>query len=731
MSDGYGSNWEYLEAELAHLHLLIGREVLRWRRRGSTQPADIFKGVFISDGEVDQLLGETPDRQAGDDEIEALQLRAGALREEIRQRRRVTVEQGTYISLAHLAHLFGLTPFEEELILLALAPEIDLKYEKLYAYLQDDLTRKTPSPHLAMKLFCASTSERIQARVAFSPQATLFQQPLLQYQDDGSPHSLARGFKLDERIAGFLLGTGGMDKELSACLSVMSSPADLRSLRWDDDLKTGLPASIQEHLNSRTQPGRKAIYNFYGPKGTGRKSLAAALCRELGMSLLIVDLREVLLRHADFAAAIQSIFREAVLQPTAIYLENFDLLVADEDKALSQRQHLVAGLQQFSWLTFLSTEKSWEPAGLLKDHFYLSVELPMPDMKGRAELWPLLANGAELSATEMRWDELAVKFRLTPGQIRDALIAAGNSARLRPGDGYRVTMADLYTACRGQSNQKLSTSARKLTPRHSWSDIILPPNELAQLREVCAQLKHRRKVYHEWGFGRKLSPAKGLCVLFYGPSGTGKTTAVELLADELQLEAYKIDLSTLVSKYIGETEKNLSKVFHEAETSNAILFFDEADALFGKRSEVKDAHDRYANIEINYLLQRMDEFEGLVVLATNLRKNIDDAFFRRMHFAIEFPFPNEEHRYQIWKCHFPETAPLAEDIDFNFLANRLNITGGNIKNIVVNAAFLAAENSGVIHMKHLVRATRREYEKIGRLCTAAEFVPYQSMLSDD
>jgi SpoVK/Ycf46/Vps4 family AAA+-type ATPase len=315
--------------------------------------------------------------------------------------------------------------------------------------------------------------------------------------------------------------------------------------------------------------------------------------------------------------------------------------------------------------------------------------------------------------------------------MNDALIAARNSALLRGGSSELISVEDLYSGCRAQSNQKLSSSARKLAPHHSWEDLILPQSEMVQLGEICAQLKHQRKVYGDWGFGRKVSPSKGLCVFFYGPSGTGKTTAVEILANELQLEVYKVDLSAVVSKYIGETEKNLSAIFREAETSNAILFFDEADALFGKRSEVKDAHDRYANIEINYLLQRMEEFEGLVILATNLRKNIDEAFFRRMHFAVEFPFPEEKHRYRIWRQHFPESAPMADDIDFNFLANRLNVTGGNIKNIVINAAFMAAENSGVINMKHLVRAARREYEKIGRLCAESEFAPYHALLRND
>jgi SpoVK/Ycf46/Vps4 family AAA+-type ATPase len=346
----------------------------------------------------------------------------------------------------------------------------------------------------------------------------------------------------------------------------------------------------------------------------------------------------------------------------------------------------------------------------------------------RTALWAELTAANEDRGLDVNWPDLAVKFRLTPGQMRAALTAARSAARLRDGATADFTERELYGGCYAQSNQRLGASARKLAPQHSWGDIVLPPDGLAQLREVCAQLRHRRRVYGEWGFDRKVSLSKGLCVLFHGHSGTGKTMAVEVIANELQLEAYKVDLSAIVSKYIGETEKNLSAVFREADSSNAILFFDEADALFGKRSEVKDAHDRYANIEINYLLQRMEEFEGLVILATNLRKNIDEAFFRRMHFAVEFPFPDEERRYQIWRQHFPEAAPVAEDVDFNFLASRLDVAGGNIKNIVVNAAFLAAANSGVINMKHLVHAARREYEKMGRLCTEAEFSPYHALL---
>ena len=353
----------------------------------------------------------------------------------------------------------------------------------------------------------------------------------------------------------------------------------------------------------------------------------------------------------------------------------------------------------------------------------------MPDLAAREDLWKSLAAGSEDLAPDIDWDDLAIKFRLTPGAIEGAIEAARNHARLR-GLEAQVTRDDLYSGCYSQSNQNLAKLARKLAPHYTWSDIVLPKNSLAQLRELCQQVRHRRMVYTTWGFDRKLSLGKGLCVLLYGQSGVGKTMAVEIIANELRLDVYKIDLSTVVSKYIGETEKNLSRIFQEAETSNAILFFDEADALFGKRSEVKDAHDRYANIEINYLLQRMEEFDGLVILATNLRKNIDEGFFRRMHFAIEFPFPDTAQRYRIWKQHLSDTAPISGNVALDFLAERFPLAGGHIRNIVVNAAFLAAANSGEISMEHLIRATRREYEKIGRPCTDMEFAPYQDLLRE-
>jgi SpoVK/Ycf46/Vps4 family AAA+-type ATPase len=257
--------------------------------------------------------------------------------------------------------------------------------------------------------------------------------------------------------------------------------------------------------------------------------------------------------------------------------------------------------------------------------------------------------------------------------------------------------------------------ARRIIPRYSWDDLVLPPDQIAQLREIRERAQFAYRVQDEWGYGRKVAPTAGVSALFAGESGTGKTMSAEVIAYDLGLVMYKIDLSSVVSKYIGETEKNLSVIFEEAQASNAILFFDEADALFGKRSEVKDAHDRYANIEIAYLLQRIETYDGIAILATNLRQNLDEAFTRRLDFVIDFPFPDTEYRYLIWQRHFPAEAPLAAEVDLDQVAARYRLAGGNIRNAALASAYLAAADGGIITMTHIRHAIRREHQKMGRL----------------
>jgi SpoVK/Ycf46/Vps4 family AAA+-type ATPase len=343
------------------------------------------------------------------------------------------------------------------------------------------------------------------------------------------------------------------------------------------------------------------------------------------------------------------------------------------------------------------------------------------DSQSQMEMWRE-ALGETAASLDGQAESLVEQFDLGPAGIARAAALAEGLARLRPPEAATVQGSDLWDACRQQSGPQLEKLAQKIEPCYGWDDIVVPAEVSRQLREITAQVAHRHTVYQSWGFGKKLNRGRGISALFSGPSGTGKTMAAEVMAQHLKLDLYRIDLAGVVSKYIGQTEKNLRCVFDAAESSGAILFFDEADALFGKRSEVKDSHDRYANIEVNYLLQRMEDYRGLAILATNMKSFLDSAFLRRLRFIVDFPFPDSTQRMEIWRRVFPPAAAVS-GLDCGTLA-RLEIAGGNIRNIAVNAAFLAADEGLPIGMEHVMRAARREYAKIDRIVMDAEFGRY-------
>jgi AAA+ superfamily predicted ATPase len=453
---------------------------------------------------------------------------------------------------------------------------------------------------------------------------------------------------------------------------------------------------------------------LHGPPGVGKRELARGACGLLNCPLLYLDLEQLLARESEAEQMLRLVFREGLLFQGALYLDCLDCLLGEASKAKALLQAIAGMMAEWGWLLFLAGEKSWYGGELFEPMAFQAIALPLPDVQLREAIWKDTLTSRFPNVSEGWVRQLANQFRLTLRQIRAAVAMVGEQYALR-GERADLDLADLYAACRCQSNRKLGELALKIEPHYGWQDLILPADKLAQLQEICSHARHRQRVFGDWGFDRKLSHGKGLSALFSGPPGTGKTMAAEVIARDLQVDLYKIDLSGVVSKYIGETEKNLSRIFREAETSNAILFFDEADALFGKRTEVSDAHDRYANIETSYLLQKMEEYEGIVILATNLRENMDEAFTRRLRFIVEFPFPDEANRLFIWKNHFPSEAPLSEAIDYQFLARKFPIAGGNIKNIVLSAAFYAAEDGGKIEMEHILRGTRREFEKVGKL----------------
>jgi hypothetical protein len=414
--------------------------------------------------------------------------------------------------------------------------------------------------------------------------------------------------------------------------------------------------------------------------------------------------------------------REAILQGAAMLIVPAEALEggspAPQEPTLSWHAELCDHPYPVFWLTHGRTA---QPDDEPHEGHIATIAVSRPSYGQRLALWRgalggcTLEEGASLPA-------LAGRYRLSSQQIRAGARAAADMAWQRDAARPVITMHDLYAAARAQTGRDLDGFARRIVSRHGWEDLVLPADRLAQLHELCDQFKYRHVVYDEWGFGRQAALGRGLSALFSGPSGTGKTMAAEVIAGELELDLFKIDLSGVVSKYVGETEKNLSRIFDAARDSNAILFFDEADALFGKRTETRDAHDRYANIEVSYLLQKIEEYDGVAILTTNLRQNLDDAFLRRLQFSVEFPFPDEQARLRIWRQTIPAGAPLAPDVELEALAVRFKFSGGSIRNVLLTAAFLAAREGGIITMGHLLWAARREFQKLGKLVDEAQFV---------
>lgn len=714
----FANSLQHLLAELERVDLLLRTQVTHSRHVVAED--ERFRGLYVSEQEVDELLQRPLGRPSWltDDPATKARLTSALAALETRSKRlkAESLRRGVDLRLEHLRQQFDLDRVDVDVLLICMGVELDLRYERLYAYLQDDVTRKRPSVDLVQGLLGPALQDRFALLRRFGGDAQLMRHRLLVLTQDpavADPPLIARFLKVDSRIASYLLGSDALDDRIRPFTEWVEPSRELHQLLLEPHTKERL-----DNLAHRYDLAAGVVVHLLGPYGAGKRETAEALCHSIGQRLLVVDLERLLAEGSErFEESLELIQREAMLRRSALLWNSFDSLLEDKQRALLNA--FSAELARHQGLQLLGGERSWFPGASLRDIPIIRLELARPEVNRREQVWHESLNGRSRTRCSLDLGPLASRFRLTGGQIRDAAATARNLARWRDGDQAAITMDDLYEACRLHSSQRLTSLARKITPKYRWDDIILPPERLRQLREICNHIKYRDQVYTYWGFGPKLAYGKGLSVLFSGPSGTGKTMAADIIAGELGLDLFKIDLSTVVSKYIGETEKNLSNIFNEAETSNAVLFFDEADALFGKRSEVKDSHDRYANIETGYLLQRMEEYEGVAILATNLRKNLDEAFVRRLHFTVEFPFPNALDRRRIWEGIWPKSMQRSRSVDLELMASKFEISGGNIRNIAVGAAFLAADE-GVheLSMEHLLRATQREYQKMGKVITA-------------
>lgn len=718
---------EHIFTELQRIELKILSGVKRTDIGKDRTGKDTFPGPYTIKAEnssvTESLIFDAFDHSENDPEMRNILRSLVKLESDISQKKRDSQRAGVYLPLCELQRLFNLSAFDIDVILMCLLPELDPRFEKYYAYLQDDITRKMPTVNMIVRLLCVRLEDTLDAKKSFDPDAPLITNNLVHIYKStvqNSTASAAKFVQIDERIVDYLTERNRIDYHLQSFTHIYQPTAKLQDLVIPQYLRERLLKFISR--NKETAPA----YCFHGTNGMGKRTTAEAICCESGMPLLHIDVKRMLAADIPVDQAIPLIFREGRLQNAAIYLNRSDLLFKNGDTDVHNAGYdtLLSELANYPHLSFLSSENKMELMRHPRNKLLVNIEFTMPNHSARKQLWQRQCRDTLPIADDVDFDDLANKFRLTAGQIAEALSSARSAAMWRDPENGLITSNDLYLVCRQKSRQRLNTLTNQAVTQYNWDDIILPKDQKEQLIEICNQVKYRHVVYNDWGFGKKLVRGEGLNVLFAGPSGTGKTMAAEIMGNELGIDVYKIDLSNIVSKYIGETEKNLDRIFREGTTANAIIFFDEADSLFGKRSEVRDSHDRYANIEISYLLQKMEDYDGVIILATNLRKNMDEAFTRRMHFAVEFPMPEEPDRYRIWASMFPEKAPLGQDLDLSFLARQFSITGGNIRNIVVASAFLAAQDGGLITMENVIRAMKREYQKMGKLCTENDFTEY-------
>jgi hypothetical protein len=640
------------------------------RRRAAPPPGDeAFRGLYVSETDVDQLLA---DAHGGETRAD------GSL---------------STTRLVHLARAFRLEPLDVDLLLIALAPDLDVRYERLYGYLHDDVTRRRAGVGLALELAGIAPKE-VAGRRRLCPGCPLVDGGLVVVEDEDRPF-LTRSLRVPDRVALYLLGDDRPDPSI-AHLLVPSLASELDG------------ASL-----ARAIAGGAGLAYLRQPLGGAGTAIAAAAFRVLGSGALALDLTRV--RTADDVETVAlACGREARLVGAG-------LIAGPVESLLELGTWTVAKLAEIPWPVVLTGARAWDPMWTRRVPLTVDLE-PLAPVE-RSRLWLGQLNGD--TPDDFDAAELTAHFRLAPEQIARAAASARLQARFA---GRPLESADLRAGARRQNAAGLERLARRIEPRVSWDDLVLPEDTVAHLRELAARARHRDLVLGEWALGSNASRGRGITALFTGESGTGKTMAAEVLAGALGLDLYAIHLATVVDKYIGETEKNLDRIFDEAEHVNGILFFDEADALFGKRSEVKDARDRYANIEVAYLLQRMERFEGIAILATNLRANLDEAFTRRLDLLVDFPMPDVRLRRLLWERCLGWSAPRGDDLDLDFCAHAFELSGGNIRNVALTAAFQAAAVERPVSMADLIHGTLREYRKLGRLCVESEFGPYYALV---
>jgi hypothetical protein len=704
-------NARYLAAALTWVRLRLQRQALRESRQIPPPPGPVsveshepeeqpslLQRLFFGQADKPRTVSSGPIAlllPASDESIEEQIAEAAKVMDEAAK-----VEPAPALQM--LADRFGLSRFEREVLLLCAAIELDTGIATLCNLAQGSTNRPFPTYALALALFDEPAWE------ALSPERPLRYWRLVEINQPGAQPLTTSALRADERIVNYLKGLNYIDDRLTPFLVPLNPLGSGRPLPESQQKAT---TTIIRKLQVRRDASQLPIIQLPGSDSASKQLIAWQAVATLGLHLYRLPAEWLPTNATELDTLARFINRESALLPVAFYVDSGEIDKPTGDTSDANRSSLLQRfITRINCLVFLDTRD----VRTFSTALTITVDVGKPTRAEQQSAWT--EELGDLAADSPA--QLAGQFNLGLGEIDRIATSAISSLAETPNEDERTLHERLWDKCLASTRPRLDELAQRLDAKATWHDLVVPAQELGLLRQIAAQVSQRAKVYEEWGFGKKMNRGLGISALFAGDSGTGKTMAAEVIANDLRLNLYRIDLSAVVSKYIGETEKNLRRLFDAAEDGGAILFFDEADALFGKRSEVKDSHDRYANIEINYLLQRLEAYRGLAILATNMKNALDAAFTRRLRFIVNFPFPGLPERREIWRDVFPPET-LTSGLDLERLA-RLNLTGGNIHNVALNAAFLAAKANQPVTMPLIFDAARAEFGKLERLVSEAD-----------
>jgi len=709
----YGGPEDHLQDWLVRLRLMLQRHLVLFTDRfldSGGRPSDLF----VSRREVEAFLAMEP---PGPEVLEPLQVVEDSLARFQRfmaARLAVTAETGLRLPIEDLRAAFGLDDLEMDLLMALAAPDLDPGFARAYSHAWADFTRRHVDGAFLADLVAGLGPDRDRVWAALEPGARLRRLGLVEaglLPDQGPMTRLSeRPLKAADRVVTWLRGHRDLDGTGLQRAAFLYQRNDLLG---DLLLPPPVRRAVQEALRRQGQDRRLRGVVLVGAVGSGRRSLALETLREQGRPLLVAHVERLPAAREEREGLVRALLREALLLGAALYLEGIE----DLDRSgtgPAVLEDLFAALEDFPGPLLVGASMS--PREVLRPFGeFQEIAVPFPEVEDQQRLWERGLARTCRRPVGFPIPDLVGRYSLSGGAIEACCRAVGRWAETAGARADALPLPVVVDAIRSQLSHRLSAVAIPVHKGEGWDDLVLPRRTLDTLREIVQFFRYRFKILHEWGLGAKLLKTPGVPCLFAGPPGTGKTMAASIIAKELGREIFQIDLSRVVDKYIGETEKNLGRAFEEGARAQAVLLFDEADSLFAKRTDVKTSVDRYANLEVNYLLQRIESYEGIAILTTNFPGSIDEAFRRRLRFFVEFPFPEEAERLRLWQTLMPPEVPLASDLDLGEMARRYLLAGGNIRNVIIRAATLAAEANRPVDMALLVQAANTEYRAIGKL----------------